>query len=50
MVETVIFDYMNSHYDLELQDSESIFLHDTIAHYDASPYQILVTMVQQPRR
>ena len=39
MVDTVIFDYMNPHCGLDLEDSKPIFLHDTLAHDDASPYQ-----------
>ena len=37
MVETVIFDQMSPHCDPELEDSKSIFLHDTLAHDVASP-------------
>ena len=40
MVETIIFDYMNPHCDPELEDSKPTFLHDTLAHDDASPYQV----------
>ena len=42
MIETVILDYMSPHYDpeLELEDSKPIFLHDTLAHDDVSPYQV----------
>ena len=40
MVETVIYDYMSPHCDPELEDSKPIFLHDTLAHDLASPYQI----------
>ena len=39
MVETVTFDYMSPHYDLDLEDNKPIFLHDTLAHDDAPPYQ-----------
>ena len=38
MVETVIFDYMNPHCDIYLEDRKPIFLHDTLAHDDASSY------------
>ena len=41
MGETVIFDYMSTHCDLELDDSQPI-LQDTWAHNDASPYQVCV--------
>ena len=44
-VETVIFDYMNSKCDLDLEDSKPIFLHDTLAHDDASPYQVWLQKV-----
>ena len=40
MVETVILDYMSIQYDPELEDSKSIFLHDTMAHDDTSSYQV----------
>ena len=36
LVERVISDYMSPHYDLELDDSKPIFLHDTMAHDEAS--------------
>ena len=39
MVETVIFHQMSPHCDPELEDSKPIFLHDTLAHDVASPYQ-----------
>ena len=50
MVETVIFHSISPHCDLELEDSKPIFLHDTLAHDDASPYQIWLQKVQQLRR
>ena len=40
IVETVILDYMSPNYDPELDDSKPIFLHDTLAHDVASPYQV----------
>ena len=40
MVETVISDHMNPHCDPELEDSKQIFLHDTLVHDVASPYQV----------
>ena len=40
MIETVIFDQMSPHSDPELEDSKLIFLHDTLAHDVASPYQV----------
>ena len=43
IVEIVIFDQMNPHCDPEPEDSKPIFLHDTLAHAVASPYQVLVT-------
>ena len=36
MVQTVILDYMNPHYDPELEDSKPIFLHNTLAQDDVS--------------
>ena len=36
MTETVLFDYMSPHCNPELEDSKPIFLHDTLAHDDAS--------------
>ena len=50
MVETVIFDQMSPHCDPELEDSKPIFLHDTLAHDVASPYQVWLQKVQQLRR
>ena len=49
-VETVISDYMNPHCDPEFEDSISMFLHDTLAHDDASHYQTWSQKVQQLRR
>ena len=40
MVEMVTSDYMRPHCDLELEDSKTVFLHDTLAHDDASQYQV----------
>ena len=37
MVETVILDYISPHFDPELEDSNPIFLHDTLAPDVASP-------------
>ena len=52
MVVTVIFDQMSpkSNSDPELEDSEPIFLHDTVAHDVASPHQVWLQKVQQLRR
>ena len=51
MVETVIFDQMIPHCDPEQHyDSKPIFLHDTLAHDAASPYQVWLQMVQLLRR
>ena len=49
-VETVISDQMSPHCDPELEDSKPIFLHDTLAHDVASPYQVWLQKVQQLRR
>ena len=49
MVEKVISE-MCPHCDLELEDSKPIFLHDTLANDDASPYQVWLQQVQQLRR
>ena len=49
MVERVISDYMSPHCDLELEDSKPI-LHDTLAHDDASPYQVWLQRVKHLRR
>ena len=46
MVEKVVFDYMSPHCDPELEDSKPIFLHDTLAHDDASPYQVWLQRIQ----
>ena len=42
MVETVILDYMSHYYeyDPQLEDSKPIFLQNTLAYDDASPYQV----------
>ena len=50
MVETVIFDYKSPHCDLDLEDRKPTFLHDTLAHDDASPHQVWLQQVQQLRR
>ena len=42
--------HMNPHCDLELEDSKQIFLHDTLIHDDASPYQVWLQKVQHFRR
>ena len=49
-VDTVIFDQMSPHCDPELEDSEPIFLHDTVAHDVASPYKVRLQKAQQMRR
>ena len=41
---------MSTHCDPELVDSKPIFLHDTLAHDVASPYQLWLQKVQQLRR
>ena len=38
---------MNPHCDPLLEDSNPIFLHDTLAHDDASPYQVWLQKIQQ---
>ena len=48
--ETVISDQMSPHCDPELKDNKPIFLHDTLAHNVASPYQVWLQKVQQLRR
>ena len=50
MVETVIFSLMSLHCDLDLEDNKPIFLQSTLAHDDASPYQVWLQKVQQLRR
>ena len=40
VVKTVISDYISPHCDPELEDSKPIFLQDTLAQDDASPYQL----------
>ena len=46
-LETVISDYISS--DLELENCKPIFLHDTLAHDEASPHQVGLQKVQQLR-
>ena len=41
---------MSPHYDPELEDSQPIFLHNNLAHDDASPYQVWFQKVRQLRR
>ena len=43
MVETIIFDYMSPHCDLDFEDSKPIFLHNAQAHDDAIAIPSLVT-------
>ena len=50
VVKTVISDYISPHCDPELEDSKPIFLHDTMTHVDASPYQVWLPKVQQLKR
>ena len=50
VVETLILDYMSPHYGPELEDSKTIFLHETLAHDDPLPYQVWLQKVQQLRR
>ena len=50
VVKTVISDYISPHCDPELEDSKPIFLHDTLAHNDASPNQVWLQNIQQLRR
>ena len=50
MVETVISDYICLHCDLDLEDSKSLFLRDTLAHNNTSPYQVWLQKAQQFRR
>ena len=40
---------MSTHCDPEFEDSKPIFLHDTLAHDVASPYQVWLQKVQQLR-
>ena len=50
MVEAVTFDYMSLHCDPKLEDSKPVFLDGTLAHDDASQYQVWLQKVQQLRR
>ena len=50
MVEMVTFDYISPKCDLDLEDSKPIFLHDILAHDDASQYQVWSQKVKQLRR
>ena len=50
MIEAVISDYMSLHSDLDLEDSKPIFLHDILAHVDASPNQVRLLKVKRLRR
>ena len=50
MVETVIFDYISPHCDPQLEHSKPIFLHDTLAYDDASPYQVSLQKGRQLKK
>ena len=50
MVETITFDQMSPQCNPELEDSKPIFLHDTLAHDNAAPYQVWLQKAQQLRR
>ena len=50
MVETVLFDYMSPHCDLDPEDSKLIFSQDTLACDDVSPYQVWLQKVRQLKR
>ena len=47
VVGTVIPDYTSPQPDPEHEDSKPIFLHDTLAHDVASPYQVCLQQVQR---
>ena len=49
-IRKLYFDYMIFHCDLELEDSKPTFLHNTLAHDDASPYHVWLQKVQQLRK
>ena len=50
MVETIISDYMSPHCDPDHEDGKLMFLHDTLVHYNASPYPVWLQKVWQLRR
>ena len=50
MAETVNSDQMSPHCDPELENSKPIFLHDTLAHDVAPPYQVRLHKVPQLQR
>ena len=50
MVDTVTSDYMSPQWYYEIEDSKPVFLHDTLAHDDASLYQVWLQKVQQLKR
>ena len=41
---------MSTHCDSEREHSKPVFLHDTLAHDVASPYQVYLQKIQQLRR
>ena len=49
MVATIILGCMSHHYDPELEDSKPTFLHNTLAHDNAPPYQSWLLKDQQLR-
>ena len=40
IVKQSYFHHISSHYDLDIEDSEQIFLHDTLPHDNTPPYQV----------
>ena len=47
MIETVIFDYITPHRDLDLENGKPIFFHDILAHDSALPHQLWLKKVQK---
>ena len=50
MTKTFISDNLSTHCDLDLEDNKPIFLNDTLAHDNASQYQVCLQKVLQLRR
>ena len=46
-VESLYFDYLSPHCDLDIEDSEATFLHDIPSHDNTPPYQVWLKMVEQ---
>ena len=49
-MEIVIFDYVSTRCDLDIEESELIFLYDSLPHENTQPYQVVFKMAKRFRR